>query len=53
MFSSKAPADKQTILKGGYPGLLRDEVDLLSGGKPLDIVLNWRTLEDKDKPEST
>jgi hypothetical protein len=28
MFSSRAPADKQTILKGGYPGLLKDEIDL-------------------------
>ena len=37
MFSSKAPADKAAILKAIAPGLLRDELDVTSGGKALGI----------------
>ena len=35
MFSSKAPADKQTLIKALWPGLLKDELDITSGGKPI------------------
>jgi len=34
-FSSRAPADFQTILKAMYPGLLRDEVDVTSKGEKI------------------
>jgi hypothetical protein len=34
-FSSKAPADFITILKALAPGLLKDELDLTSGGEQL------------------
>jgi hypothetical protein len=47
MFSSRAPADKQTILKGGYPGLLKDEVDVTSGGEKITFII------EKDDGETT
>lgn len=34
-FSSKAPKDFETILKAMFPGLLKDEVDVTSGGRNL------------------
>jgi hypothetical protein len=34
-FSSKAPADFQTILKVLYPGLLKDELDVTTGGEKI------------------
>ena len=45
MFSSRAPADKQTILKGGYPGLLKDEVDVTSGGEKINPYMSATTDE--------
>lgn len=35
MFSSKAPKDKETLMKALWPGLLKDELDLTSGGEKL------------------
>ena len=39
MFSSKAPADKQTLLKALWPGLVKDEVDVTSGGEKLTGII--------------
>ena len=47
MFSSRAPADKQTILKGGYPGLLKDEVDVTSGGEKITGIIQIIEHDDK------
>lgn len=37
-FSSKAPKDFETILKALYPGLLKDEIDLTSGGEKITVI---------------
>jgi hypothetical protein len=39
MFSSKAPADRQNILKALWPGLLKDEVDITSEGKAITFIV--------------
>lgn len=39
MYSSRAPADRAAILKAGWPGVLKDEIDLTSGNKPLAGVI--------------
>ncbi len=39
MFSSRAPADKQTLLKALWPGLVKDEVDVTSGGEKIVVQL--------------
>ena len=49
MYSSKAPADKQTLIKALWPGLVKDEVDLTSGGKQITWVQFIGT-DDDDKP---
>ena len=38
-FSSKAPKDFETILKAMFPGLLKDEVDVTSGGEVLKVLI--------------
>ena len=38
-FSSKAPKDFETILKVMFPGLLKDEVDVTSGGEALNVLI--------------
>ena len=35
MYSSNQPADRAAILKAGWPGILREELDITSDGKPL------------------
>lgn len=35
MLSSKAPKDRETVLKAMFPGLLKDEVDVTSGGQTI------------------
>lgn len=45
MFSSKAPADRQNLLKALWPGLLKDEVDLTSGGEKIIV----RLVKDEDE----
>jgi hypothetical protein len=47
-FSSRAPKDFETILKAMFPGLLKDEVDVTSGGKPL----GWKEFIEGVKPPS-
>jgi hypothetical protein len=39
MFSSKAPADRQNLLKALWPGLLKDEIDLTTGGDKIVVKL--------------
>ena len=39
MFASKAPADRQNLLKALWPGLLKDELDLTSGGEKIIVKL--------------
>jgi len=49
MTTSRQSADRQAILDR-ILGKVTQAVDVTSGGKPLDITLNWRTLpEDKDE----
>lgn len=38
MFGSKAPADRAALLKALAPGLLKDELDVTSGGEKIEIV---------------
>lgn len=38
-FGSKAPKDFEIILKAMFPGLLKDEVDVTSGGKKIVVGL--------------
>lgn len=38
MFSSRAPADKQTLLKALWPGLVKDELDVTSAGEVKVII---------------
>ena len=47
-FSSRAPKDFETILKALYPGLLKDEIDLTSGGEKLNGVIRVVVHDDKD-----
>lgn len=42
MYSSKAPADRAAILKAGWPGILREEVDLTSGGDKIVVTLKGK-----------
>ena len=46
MFSSRAPADRQNLLKALWPGLLKDEHDITTGGDPITFVIER---DDKDK----
>ena len=39
MFSSKAPADKQTLIKALWPGIVKDEIDVTSGGEKITFVV--------------
>ena len=38
MFASKAPADRQNLLKALWPGLLKDEVDVTTDGEKTAIL---------------
>src|SRR3990172_1200492 len=38
-FGSRAPKDFETILKAMFPGLLKDELDVTSGGEALTIKI--------------
>ena len=53
LYSSKAPADHALILKATTPGLLKDEIDVTSGGEPLsDQVVRVIVHDDsEDKPK--
>lgn len=37
MYSSRAPADRAAILKAGWPGILRDELDITSGNEKIIV----------------
>jgi len=53
-FGSRAPKDFETILKALYPGLLKDELDVTSGGealKPPQIIEIVRTVEKDEGDE--
>ena len=39
MYASKAPADKQSLIKIGWPGALVDNVDLTSDGKAIQPLI--------------
>lgn len=41
-FGSRAPKDFETILKAMFPGLLKDEVDVTSGGERIEPIDNER-----------
>lgn len=47
MFSSKAPKDKETLMKALWPGLLKDEVDVTSGGEKLTGIIQIIEHDDK------
>jgi len=49
MFSSKAPADRQNLLKALWPGLLKDELDLTSGGERVTFIVER---DERDTPEA-
>jgi len=49
MYSSKAPADKQTLLKALWPGLVKDELDLTSGGERVTFIVER---DERDTPEA-
>lgn len=49
MYSSKAPADKQTLLKALWPGMLREELDLTTGGE----AITFRIVRDDDGIQNT
>lgn len=54
-FSSKQSKDFETILKALFPGLLKEEVDVTSGGKPLtwkEFLADADTGADSEKPEA-
>jgi hypothetical protein len=54
MFSSRAPRDRELLLKAGLPGLLKEEMDLTSGGEklqPPQIVEVVKTYEPKEPGE--
>jgi hypothetical protein len=46
MYSSKAPADKRALIDALWPGLLKQEVDITSGGEK--IIINLVKDEDAD-----
>lgn len=50
MYSSKAPADKKALIDALWPGLLKQEVDITSGGEKI----TWAQFigEINDKPAS-
>jgi hypothetical protein len=50
MFFSRAPADKQTILKGGYPGLLKDEIEL--GESVVHLIVEYTDKPKTNEPKS-
>jgi hypothetical protein len=39
MYSSKQPADKQTLLKALWPGLVKDAVDITSEDKAITFIV--------------
>jgi hypothetical protein len=45
MYSSKAPADKATLIKALWPGMLKDEIDV-NLKADANITLTWRTFEE-------
>jgi hypothetical protein len=51
MFSSKAPADRQNILKALWPGLLKDEVEH-SGEMTTKVVIEYADIENTT-PDTT
>ena len=52
MFASKAPADRQNLLKALWPGLLKDEVDLTSGGEKITWAQFIGQTDDKPGTDS-
>lgn len=52
-YSSKAPKDFETILKALYPGLLKDEIDLTSGGEKIDGVIRIVVHDDSKDANGT
>jgi hypothetical protein len=46
-FGSRAPKDFETILKALFPGLLKDEVDVTSGGKAIVEIVNPKIKTDE------
>lgn len=48
MFSSKAPKDKETLMKALWPGLLKEEVDLTSAGEKI----TWSQFIANTEPDS-
>ena len=49
MFGSKNPTDRANLLKALSPGLLKDEVDLTSGGEKLAPVTIIEIIKSKDE----
>lgn len=48
MFQSRAPADRQALLKALAPGLLTDNLDLTTGGKELPAPKTYITVSPDD-----
>jgi hypothetical protein len=56
MYSSKAPADKKALIDALWPGLLKQEVDITTGGEKLtEITIKYDTNNDNptETPPST
>jgi hypothetical protein len=53
MFSSKAPADRQNLLKGLYPGLLKDELDLTTAGQAIQFIVERDEHSDNTEADKT
>lgn len=45
MFSSKAPKDKETLMKALWPGLLKEQVDITSDNKVIEFVIKSSDLD--------
>lgn len=50
MYSSRAPADRAAILKAGWPGLLKDEIDL--GDSVIRLIVEYTNKPITNEPES-
>jgi hypothetical protein len=48
MYSSKAPADKKALIDALWPGLLKQEVDITSGGEKITLNVIY---QEKKKSE--
>ena len=44
------PKDRETILKALYPGLLKDELDVTSGGEKIELIVKYEKSDDKPTP---